>query len=293
MAAAKFSTAVESVADAGTTWNYQFSTETPVNLLDTTGGATGWSVIRGGDSFAGTNNQGVASVGTGDAAWVDSAAVSSSSRYMEAGLATFTFSGLDDQKQYDIEVYGSRSGTGDARETEISLDNFSTVEDSADFYNDNNSRTAKALGVSPTDGEITIYLRRAASSQFLYVNAVQIEEAVDSATDIELDGVESTVSAVATPGTLTATSPAIRVDDVLQDTDTGELIDIESTELVILGGTAGSRTIAANPTSVEVVDGVVEIPGAYTIDDDYLVAIVEDSDRMSILPATVIDRNAD
>src|SRR5690606_21104794 len=105
-------------------------------------------------------------------------------------------------------------------------------------------------------------------------------------------GVEALSDSLAEGGTFVGTSPAIRVDDVLQDTDSGELIDIESAEVVVLGGTPGSRTIVTQNATFEVADGVVEIPGAYTLDAEYLVALVESSERMSILPATVVDRNA-
>jgi hypothetical protein len=107
-----------------------------------------------------------------------------------------------------------------------------------------------------------------------------------------LDGATSESGSISELGVTAITSPAIRVDEVLRDTDTGELIALGSTEVLVLGGSSGSRTIVSENSAYEIVDGVVEIAGPYTINDSYFVAILESSDRMSILPATVIDRNA-
>lgn len=168
---------------------------------------------------------------------------------------------------------------------------------------------------SPPTGTITV---TASLPAFAAVIGISLKASEDSGTDIiesgaqseavaessagtlvagvsagqVLTGVGAEALAEATAGALVATSPAIRVDDVLVDTDSGEPIDLEAVELVVLGGTPGSRTIVTQSAAGEVDEGVIEIPGAYSLAAEYLVATIEGGTRMSILPATVIDRNA-
>jgi len=113
---------------------------------------------------------------------------------------------------------------------------------------------------------------------------------VGAGASVELEGNSSESVAEASSGTLLAeVNNAIVVDDVLRDTDTGNLVAIESAELVVLGGTPGSRTIVTEDAAYEVADGLVQIPGAYTLEDACLVAVIESGTRTSLLPATVID----
>lgn len=94
--------------------------------------------------------------------------------------------------------------------------------------------------------------------------------------------------------------PALRLDVLggsreLLDTDTGALRTAGSAEYIVLGGTAGSRTITKqgtvainNGTLADITDGV-SLAG---IDDTFKVVLIVGNDDQGVFDATVVDRNA-
>ena len=89
--------------------------------------------------------------------------------------------------------------------------------------------------------------------------------------------------------------PALVLDhQPLRDTDGVDTVSVDPLEVIVLGGTAGARTIIQQVADYDMDAGVVEITGANfeSLNDKFLVALVEDDDRMALHPATVVDRNA-
>ena len=165
-----------SAADTNKSWNnVTTQTQTLTNMVDEDGSATVFDFAPS-DPAIGEATNGVNAVGSGDAAWVDEAIISKESHWNTeaADDVDFQFSGLDDAKTYSFEFFGSRDGSG-TRRLEISVDNFSTTEDTINCYG-NSTLTAKATGISPVSNSIIVTWRTAGTDDFAYVNAIKMTE---------------------------------------------------------------------------------------------------------------------
>ena len=143
-------------ADTFKSWNNAPVTaeSTLTDMVDEDGNATVFDWTQG--IGQGSTLNGVDAVGTGDAVWVDEAIISKEEHWIPDGQTrSFTLSGLNDAKTYELEVFGSRVGTG--RSLEISTDGFISSE-SIDVAN-NSTLTAILSGVSPSGGAITLEWR--------------------------------------------------------------------------------------------------------------------------------------
>lgn len=135
---------------------------------------TGWDLTIA-NSPESSGSAGVNAVGTGDAAWVDEANVSESYQYVSSsGTASYDITGLDNEKTYTIDVFGSRDASASDRVGEYSVDGFtSSVTLDAAL---NSTLEATFASVSPSSGKITVAMRVYSGSSYGYFNALQIEE---------------------------------------------------------------------------------------------------------------------
>lgn len=174
-----FQTTGGAPSDTFKTWNDTTNNGTGTlfaDLLDDSGAATGWGFeCTSGTGSGNVGTNGVNSVGSGDAAWVDEAIISDHYHFTSTdGAAVYEISGLDNAKTYTIEHYASRDGSG-TRITEISIDGFLNVADTVNALG-NSSLIAVASNVSPSAGVITYSWRRQSGSSFGYINALRITE---------------------------------------------------------------------------------------------------------------------
>lgn len=165
-----------STAVADATWNSITSTsvgEKIADMDDDGGTATGWSFsIDVAPSFA--NTLGISSVGSGDAAWVDDAAISDEHHQITGvNKAEYTIAGLDNSKTYVLEYYGSAEAIYPDSEAEISIDDSTWLTTTTDT---NTSATNKLTNISPTSGAITLYFRRDGATGRGVLNALRIIE---------------------------------------------------------------------------------------------------------------------
>lgn len=164
------------------TWNFieDFTLGTSIaNLLDDTGNLTGITFALQ-DAPDGEAVNGVNSVGSGAAVWVDEAVISDQMHFIFNGnVGIYRFSGLDNTKTYNIELFASVTLSG--RVVEISVDGFSTVADSVNASN-NSTDTAVALSIVPASGIIDLSVRGDASLG--HCNALRLTE-VDGPVSIE------------------------------------------------------------------------------------------------------------
>lgn len=174
--------AFQSAINAGNTFKTWNSTndnttgEVIADLLDESGVATGWTLSCNAGA-TGRSSSGVNALGSGDAAWVDEAVISDEFFYEQENVTPviFEFSGLDDGKTYDFELFASWASASGNRRTEISVDGFSSVADTVESQN-NSTNTAKVAGVSPSSGSILFQFRRHSADGFGHCNAIWIRE---------------------------------------------------------------------------------------------------------------------
>ena len=97
-----------------------------------------------------------------------------------------------------------------------------------------------------------------------------------------------------TGGSITpfANTFALRLDELIRDTDTGQLINAATVEVIAIRGGAGTRSVVFSATGVTVTGGVVEvIDPALVVEnlgETMLVGVFESATRMALLPGTVI-----
>jgi hypothetical protein len=167
-------------ASTNVTWNDINATDqAPSALNDITGAGLGWTLTIDAAANA-QGSLGIESVGSGDAAWIDESVITDTYQYVnDSTVATYTVSGLDNSKTYDLEFLPSRT-SGSSRVSEYSADGFVTSV-TVDAY-DNSTLTGIISAVSPVGGAITFEVRAESGSSYGYINAARVVENVSEDT---------------------------------------------------------------------------------------------------------------
>lgn len=159
-------------------WNFviQFALGVSVLLNDDANEPTGWS-MEITDGFGGDGGRGVNAPGTNDAAWVDEANISDDYFFISPNsgpTAELTFSGLNNARTYELEIYGSRAGAANRR-MEVSTDDFATIGGILEA-GDNNSQTIKLSNLQPSSSLIVLDMRVFGGDAGAYINALRLTE---------------------------------------------------------------------------------------------------------------------
>jgi hypothetical protein len=195
-----------------------------------------------------------------------------------AGVSITSTTKLQDEKSFTITgtTFGADAGdngrvlispTDDAADTDAVVQTVNTWGDTSLVIN------SAALPVGATPGTtLYLFVRNDAEEQNADGFAVQVAD------------------------------PALKVNELLRDTDSGVLVT-ESVELIVIGGAPGSRAIVyQNDTGVSIASGVLTEEDDFfdiaTIGNEYQAVIIGDGqsedppiNRAAVVPATVVDLN--
>lgn len=159
-------------------------------LINSDGTLTGDTLIIDDEFYNGYNVNGTTSP-SGDA--VDFPATATKDNFFGHGLdwnpfpanptGGFTLSGLDPTKYYSFDIFASRTGVTDNRESLYTIVGLTTKTEVLNASN-NSSRIAKILNVKPTpNGKITFSVQASVSntspSKFYYLGAIKMTSSIE------------------------------------------------------------------------------------------------------------------
>ncbi|WP_425396985.1 PEP-CTERM sorting domain-containing protein [Aeoliella sp.] len=176
--------------EAGGNYNlvYSATSHNLPNAVDSTGAATGISMVTAGFHEFGGNESGT-NAPAGDAAGLDpNATIDSLYGHANAGwgsapprtTGTLTMSGLDGSGNttYDFSFFASRMGVSDVRDARYTVAGLNSGDDVLDAAN-NTSNLAYVNGITPTPaGEIVITVEKGPNNSngvgFFYLGAMEV-----------------------------------------------------------------------------------------------------------------------
>lgn len=149
------------------------------DLLDDQGGSTGWSYAytpssdAGNDRWGGVSTQ---SAGTSTIDWIPDEVTARALWNNTGPGARWKFTGLDDAKLYDIDLFARRTGGG-GRNVQFTAYGANTVAPPQLDAGDNLSQAASAVGVRPSGGTIEMNAEFGEpNNSYNYLTAMRIRE---------------------------------------------------------------------------------------------------------------------
>lgn len=153
-----------------TGWNNTDPYLSSVTLVDSTNtpSSVAFNLLRGNNK--GVNTQGYQAEAKGFplSAWRDT-------MYVDADSADFSITGLDASKKYDLEFYGSRSGTSELRKTQIILNGVTKIYQNTTSDSKGSTDGAIFTDIVPSNNAIAFNLNKNTGG-FGYLGIVKISE---------------------------------------------------------------------------------------------------------------------
>lgn len=246
-------------------WNSFTTVATSVaaSLVDSAGNSLPLSVSVSSTSGIVKNSNGLNVAGSGDAAWVNQAAISDET-WTFSNSRTMTLGGLDNAKRYTIAFFGSQDGAG-TNDLSVTIGGVNKVLNTSN----NSTQIIEFIDIAPSSSAISISIIKATNNCRLC--AMRIDEhvynpyVVDTITDpVEIGGTLSfTTTGFATLTAITTDQTGITVSGITGVDGSADVDDWQDGEICVDLPAAATYTFT-DGTNSALIEGDVTIPSTYT-----------------------------